>query len=243
MILLLSYTAFIFSRNKSFMCVSFISFPYAVLCLVTQTCPTFLQTPWPVACQAPLFTGILQARILEWVAMPFSRGYCQPSDQTQVSCVVGRFFTSWATKGAPVFYIFIVNSTPKFSLHNSPLKMFRCIGSSVNHLADTVPPWGILWDGLTPQPGTQLPPQGSLTRTLEILLPPLLDRLIAVHLPFTWFTSSFSQRPSFGTIFLRKGPWEVSFFNALHDWIDWIVFMVFLSRLKCQIPVLEVIFL
>ena len=76
------------------MCVSFISFPYAVLCLVTQTCPTFLQTPWPVACQAPLFTGILQARILEWVAMPFSRGYCQPSDQTQVSCVVGRFFTS-----------------------------------------------------------------------------------------------------------------------------------------------------
>ena len=39
--------------------------------------------------------GILQARILEWVAVPFSRGPSQPSDQTQVSCIAGRFFTSW----------------------------------------------------------------------------------------------------------------------------------------------------
>ena len=41
--------------------------------------------------------GILQARILEWVAMPFSRGSFQPRDQTQVSCVfciTGRFFTT-----------------------------------------------------------------------------------------------------------------------------------------------------
>ena len=40
------------------------------------------------------FHGILQARILEWVAFPFSRGFSQPRDQTQVSCIVGRFFTS-----------------------------------------------------------------------------------------------------------------------------------------------------
>ena len=38
--------------------------------------------------------GILQARILEWVAIPFSRGFSQPKDQTQVSCIAGRFFTS-----------------------------------------------------------------------------------------------------------------------------------------------------
>ena len=44
--------------------------------------------------------GILQARILEWVAFPFSRGSPQPRDQTQVSCIVGRFFTSWATREA-----------------------------------------------------------------------------------------------------------------------------------------------
>ena len=38
--------------------------------------------------------GILQARILEWVAIPFSKGSSQPRDQTQVSCIAGRFFTS-----------------------------------------------------------------------------------------------------------------------------------------------------
>ena len=38
--------------------------------------------------------GILQARILEWVAIPFSRGSSQPRDRTQVSRIAGRFFTS-----------------------------------------------------------------------------------------------------------------------------------------------------
>ena len=42
--------------------------------------------------------GILQARILEWVALPFSRGSLQPKDQIQVSCIADRFFTSWATR-------------------------------------------------------------------------------------------------------------------------------------------------
>ena len=44
--------------------------------------------------------GILQARILEWVAFPFSRGSSQLRDWTQVSCIAGEFFTSWATKEA-----------------------------------------------------------------------------------------------------------------------------------------------
>ena len=38
--------------------------------------------------------GILQARILEWVTIPFSKGSSQPRDQTQVSLILGRFFTS-----------------------------------------------------------------------------------------------------------------------------------------------------
>ena len=42
--------------------------------------------------------GILQARILEWAAVPFSRGSSQPRDGTQVSSIVGRFFTSWVTR-------------------------------------------------------------------------------------------------------------------------------------------------
>ena len=37
--------------------------------------------------------GTLQARILEWVAFPFPRGFSQPRDRTQVSCIAGRFFT------------------------------------------------------------------------------------------------------------------------------------------------------
>ena len=44
--------------------------------------------------------GILQTRILEWVAFPFSRGSSQPRDQPQVSHIAGRLFTSWATREA-----------------------------------------------------------------------------------------------------------------------------------------------
>ena len=51
-------------------------------------------TPWAAACQAPLSMGILQARILEWVAAPSLRGSSQPRDRTQVSHIAGRFFTT-----------------------------------------------------------------------------------------------------------------------------------------------------
>ena len=50
-------------------------------------------TPWTVALQAPLSMGILQARILEWVSMPFSTVSSQPRDQTQVSHIAHRFLT------------------------------------------------------------------------------------------------------------------------------------------------------
>ena len=50
---------------------------------------------YPTLCSPMYYTvhGILQARILEWVAFPFSRGSSQPRDGTQVSCIAGRFFT------------------------------------------------------------------------------------------------------------------------------------------------------
>ena len=62
---------------------------------VIQLCPT-LCDPMDSAVH-----GILQARILEWVTFPFSRGSSQSRDRTQVSCFAGGFFTSWATKEAP----------------------------------------------------------------------------------------------------------------------------------------------
>ena len=56
---------------------------------VAQSCPTLVTPP-----------GILQARILKWVAFPFSRGFSPPRDQTQVSHIEGKLFTSWVTRQA-----------------------------------------------------------------------------------------------------------------------------------------------
>ena len=61
--------------------------------------------------------GILQARILEWVAFLFSRGSSQPRDRTQVSRITGRFFTSWATREAQV-----VLFVGRLYLHDTSLK-------------------------------------------------------------------------------------------------------------------------
>ena len=67
------------------------------LCLVSQSCLTLCD---PTVC-SPLGSsvhGILQSRILEWVAIHFSRGSSQPREWTQVSLIAGRFFTVWVTR-------------------------------------------------------------------------------------------------------------------------------------------------
>ena len=65
--------------------------------LVTQSCPT-LCDPKDCRPRGSSVSGILQARILEWEAIPFSRGSSRPRDWTWVSCMAGRCFTSWATR-------------------------------------------------------------------------------------------------------------------------------------------------
>ena len=65
--------------------------------LVTQLCLT-LCDPMEHSSLGSSVYGILQARILEWVAIPFSRKSSWPRDWTQVSRIVGRRFTVWATK-------------------------------------------------------------------------------------------------------------------------------------------------
>ena len=73
--------------NKSWSCC---------YCLVAKLCPT-LRAPVDCSCQAPPSMGILQAGILQWVAIPSSRGSSRPRDQTCVSygpCITGRFFTT-----------------------------------------------------------------------------------------------------------------------------------------------------
>ena len=71
-----------------------------VLGLVTQPCLTHWD---PMDCSLPgsSVPGILQGRILEWVAIPSSRGSSQPRDGTQVSHIAGGFFTVWAAREAP----------------------------------------------------------------------------------------------------------------------------------------------
>ena len=61
----------------------------------------------PTLCNPVDYTvpGILQARMLEWVALPFSRGSSQPRDRTHISRISGRFFTSWTTKEAAVCFL------------------------------------------------------------------------------------------------------------------------------------------
>ena len=59
--------------------------------LVAKLCPT-LVTPWDCNPPGSSVHEILQARILEWVGIPFSRGSSWPRDWTHVSCITGQFF-------------------------------------------------------------------------------------------------------------------------------------------------------
>ena len=65
--------------------------------LVVQLCLTLFD---PMDCSPPVSPvhEIPQARILEWVAIPFSRGSSPPRDQIQISCIADRFSTIWATR-------------------------------------------------------------------------------------------------------------------------------------------------
>ena len=64
---------------------------------VAQSCPT-LCDPVDFSLPRSSIHGIFQARVLEWVAISFSRGSSQPRDRTRVSRIVGRCFTIWATR-------------------------------------------------------------------------------------------------------------------------------------------------
>ena len=75
-------------------------------CLVTKLCPTLLPT---MNCrpQDSSVHRVSQARILEWVAISFSKGSSLPGDQTHISCTGRWVLYHWATKKAPRIYIWI----------------------------------------------------------------------------------------------------------------------------------------
>ena len=69
---------------------------------VSQSCPT-LCNPMDCSLSGSSVYGIFQARVLEWIAISFSRGSSQPRNQTRVSCIAGRRFTIWATREAHIY--------------------------------------------------------------------------------------------------------------------------------------------
>ena len=80
------------------------------LALVAQSCPTLCD---PMDCSPTVSSvqGIVQARILEWIAIPFfSRGSFQPRDQTLVYCIAGKLFTIWATGRTSKRHLVLLNS-------------------------------------------------------------------------------------------------------------------------------------
>ena len=79
--------------SKSFLVISITPLVlHGCLVLVAQSCLTLCD---PMDCSPPgsSFHGILQARVLEWGAIPFARGSSQPRDHTRVFCIAGKFFT------------------------------------------------------------------------------------------------------------------------------------------------------
>ena len=101
-----------------------------------------------VSLQAPLSMGILQARILEWVAIPFSRGSSGLRDRTHISCIAGRFFTT-EPQGKPLFNY----TTHHFhcAQHPSSLELFEAYLLQFQ--------WEV---------GTRPPPQGGIRKHLSL---------------------------------------------------------------------------
>ena len=108
------FTFSIFSSYPLFLTQMELYHTFCVCVLVTQLCPTVCDLmDWSPPGSS--VHGILQARILEWVAIPFSRGSSWPRGQTWISCTAGRFFTIWAIREAhhALFIVSWVDSLEK----------------------------------------------------------------------------------------------------------------------------------
>ena len=101
------------------------------LVLVAQSCPT-LCDPMDYNPPGSSVHEILQARVLEWVSISFSRGSSQPRDWIRVSWTAGRFFTNWAIREA-LFSVYIKLSVFEIFTHG-PKNVFDNSKSMVNKI-------------------------------------------------------------------------------------------------------------
>jgi len=109
-----------------------------VCVLVMQSRPSLCN---PMECSPPGSSvhGVLQAEILEWVAIPFSRGSSQPGYWTRVSCIEGKLFTSWATRETHIIHIYIYNFFFCYlTTEPNPKWYTSCAVFTLGHLAKAV---------------------------------------------------------------------------------------------------------
>ena len=81
-------------------CVTTLKILHVCLCVCQSLSRLWLCDPMDCNPPGSSVLGILQARILEWVTISFSRVSSLPRDMTQVSCISDKFFTIWATREA-----------------------------------------------------------------------------------------------------------------------------------------------
>ena len=135
--------------------------------------------------------GILQARTVEWVAVPFSRGSSQFRDQTQVSCIAGRFFTVWVTKVAYIRDGLSLNSSVfSGSLNQCP----------ENAAAKSLQSCPTLWDPIDSSPPGSPVPGILQARTLD---------WVAISFSIAWKWKVKVKLPSRVQLFVT--PWTAAY--------------------------------
>ena len=113
--------------------------------LLAQSCPT-LCDPTDSSPPGSSVHGILQVRILQWVAISFSRGSSQIRHQMWVSCIANRFFTIWATREAPIMWWASSNSLQAL-VANSEISSYRRILTQ-GWNSEILPEFLLFWPGL-----------------------------------------------------------------------------------------------
>ena len=145
--------------------------------------------------------GILQARIVEWVAILFSRGSFWLRDQTQVSCIAGRSFTIWAIRKN---YLCISNlGVLRYYLWDRIAELDRVVVRSLSNVWFFVTPWTTAC-----QPSLSFTISWSLLKlmSIESMMP---SRYLILCHPFSSCPQSFPASGSFQmSWFFASGGWS-----------------------------------
>ena len=163
---------------------------------------------------------ILQARILEWVAISFSKGSSRSRDWTWVSCIAGRFFTVWATI-LKYYHLTILQPRklhftilqPRMLSQGGMKQLYPCCMSSWEEIWDAE---GSLWNGPAP-----LTPRPHYLSPATFQMPPL----VLTSSPFSWLLLLHNLTPVPGALwggspvtgqicdFFSRWDWDIRIFR------------------------------